>query len=80
MKRQPVPLSLLDRVTKRFAYYGICSSPISFEVAYFLGGFLQKNFLSHLTNTSQRFQITDRQQELPKTHPDILGKFALISL
>ena len=72
MKRQPVPLSLLDRVVKRFAYFGICSwSPIFFGVAYFFGGFPQKNFLSHLTNTSQRLH-----RKLPKTHPDIPGKFA----
>ena len=45
IKRQPVPLSLLDRVVKRFAYSGICSSsPISFGVAYFFGGFPQKTF------------------------------------
>ena len=47
IKKQPVPCSLLDRVVKRFAYFGICSSsPIIFGVAYFFGGFPQKLFVA----------------------------------
>ena len=56
MKRQPVPRSLFDRIVKKVCLLWDLLFVSNLGVAYFFGGFPQKSFLSHFTNTSQRLQ------------------------